>query len=945
MSLPDPERWAQLSPMLDELLDLSPQAQVAQLAALRASDPALASELDTLLQASRLAKASGLLSGDAGLIPLDDTSLAGQRIGAYRLEALIGEGGSGAVWRARRDDGQYDGSVAIKLLHLSWVGRTAAQRFQREGAILARLAHPNIARMLDAGAVRVGQPGCQPYLVLELVEGDRIDLYADAHRLNVEQRLALFAQVLAALTHAHSHLVIHRDIEPSNILVSDDGTVKLLDFGIAKLLEEHTEPDVANPLTRDGARALTPEFAAPEQLRGETVTTATDVYALGVVLYQLLAGRHPTALERANAAQFIVATIETDPTLLSSAVEQAAPQEAARIAEQRATTPQRLARQLRGDLSNIVAHCLRKLPAERYVTTAALGEDLRRYLAHEPVSARADSLLYRTAKFARKHRAAVAAAGLTTLALVAATGVTTWQMLEAQQQREEAKAQAAKAEAAANFLDLMVTEIGADGGTPTPRQMLDRGLYLLDHSEGADPKFVVDQLVDLGSRYSAIGQTDKESETLARAETLARSLHYDEGLVAALCTQIMTELTLGHRERAQARFSEAQSVLARLRQPRPLLFAAWLLVGSELDSANGHPADAIARSQRALDLLESTGNGQNPMVIVALSNLSKFHGALGDAFKAFDYRRLASAALDRLGRAGTVSKLIVMSNEATSLANFGEPQHSLELFEELLRRFEARGASPANRLFFNVNYSATLSTMGRYDEALTRLDQTITEARASKNLHAQEAAALFRARTLVRAGQWPQARQALNEIEAAYRVDTVKNKRGLQGIALARAELQLRTGDIDTARRTLDALLQEVGYPAAQTSWALRGALPLAAELALVQHQPARAEAFALAAAEFATKQARDPAQSADVGRAMVLVVRARQAGGNVSGAIQALQSAIPPLANGYGSEHASVKEARALLATLSPPTGPVKQASARRSLQPQHPDAFAPVA
>ena len=921
MSLPRAKRWAQLSPMLDELLDVSPEAQVARLAALRTSDPALADELDMLLKQNRLAAASGLLSGDAGLPPLGETSLVGQRIGAYRLEALIGEGGSGAVWRGRRDDGQYEGSVAIKLLHLSWVGHVAAERFRREGAILARLTHPNIARMLDAGVT----PGGQPYLVLELVDGDRIDLYADAHRLNVEQRIALFAQVLAALTHAHSHLVIHRDIKPSNILVGRDGTVKLLDFGIAKLLEEHTEPGAAIELTRDGARALTPEFAAPEQLRGEPVTTATDVYALGVVLYELLAGRHPTAFERASAAQFIVATIETDPTLLSSAVEQAEPQDAARIAEQRATTPQRLARQLRGDLSNIVARCLRKAPQERYVTPAELGEDLRRYLAHEPVSARADSLLYRTAKFARKHRAAVAAAGLTTLALVAATGVTTWQMLEARQQREEAKAQSAKAEASANFLHLMVTEIGADGGTPNPRQMLDRGLYLLDHSGGADPKFMVDQLVELGDNYSAIYQTDKESEVLTRAETLARSLPYDEGLAAALCQQIDTELTLGRREKAQARFAEAQSVLARLRKPPPGLVALCQLTGADLDSANGHTVDAIARTQQALDLLESTGNRQHPLVIASLSRLTAFHGDLGEALKAFEYLRLASAALDRLGRAGTVSKLVQMSNEASSLANFGEPRRSLELFDEVVQLLRARGASPANSVLYTLNYGNGLSAMGRYDEALVTLEQAIAVARTSKNLRVQEAAEFFRARTLVRAGQWSQAWLALDEIEAAYRVDAVKNEGRLQGIALARAEWQLRTGDAAAAQRTLDELLKDAGYPAQTSSWVLRVALPLAAELALVQHQPARAEAVALAAVETATKAARDPAQSADVGRAMVLVARTRQAGGNTGGAVQALQSAMAPLANGYGGEHAAVKEARELLATLSSPTGPAK--------------------
>jgi eukaryotic-like serine/threonine-protein kinase len=921
MRLPDAERWAQLSPLLDELLDLSAEAQADRLMDLRVTDPALADELDTLLQAGRLAKASGLLNGNAGLAPPGETSLAGQHIGAYRLEALIGEGGSGAVWRARRDDGQYEGSVAIKLLHLSWVGGAAAERFRREAAILARLTHPNIARMLDAGVT----PGGQPYLVLELVEGERIDWYADAQRLSVEQRIALFAQVLAALTHAHSHLVIHRDIKPGNILVGQDGTVKLLDFGIAKLLEEHTEPDAAVELTRDGARALTPEFAAPEQLRGEPVTTATDVYALGVALYQLLAGRHPTALERASAAQFIVATIQTDPKLLSGAVEQAKPQDATRIAEQRATTPQRLVRQLRGDLSNIVARCLRKAPQERYLTPAALEEDLRRYLAHEPVSAHADSMLYRATKFVLKHRAAVAATSLTTLALVAATGITTWQMLEARLQREEAKLQAAKAEASANFLHLMVTEIGADGGTPTPRQMLDRGLYLLDHNAGADPKFLVDQLVELGDNYSAIYQTDKESEVLTRAETLARSLPYDEGLAAALCQQIDTELTLGHREKAQARFAEAQIVLARLRKPPPGLVAICQLTGANLDSANGNTVDAIARTQKTLGLLESTGNGQHPLVIASLSRLAAFHGDLGEALKAFEYLRLASAALDRLGRAGTVSKLVQMSNEASSLANFGEPRRSLELFEEVMRLLQARDASPANSVLYTLNYGNGLSAMGRYDEALAALGQAIAVARASKNLRVQEAAQLFRARTLVRAGQWKQARQALDEIEAAYRVDTVKNKRGLQGIALARAEWQLRTGDTATAQRTLDALLKDVGYPAQTASWVLRGALPLAAELALAQREPARAEVVALAAVEIATKQARDPAQSADVGRAMALVAQARQASGSTSGAIQALQAAIPPLANGYGEEHAAAKEARALLATLSSTPGPAR--------------------
>jgi serine/threonine-protein kinase len=287
MALPDPARWQRLSPWVDELLDLTEPARAERLAALRADDPTLAAE--DLLAANRQADDADFLTGvaDAAVgAEAPPVALEGRRFGAYTLVGPLGQGGSGAVWRARRDDGRFEGEVAVKLLHLALLGQAAARRFEREGAILARLSHPNIARLLDAG---IGEGG-QPYLVLELVEGERIDRHCDAKRLTIAQRLALFADALAAVAHARRHLVIHRDIKPANILVDRDGRVKLLDFGIAKLSED----EEVSEITREGGRALTPEFAAPEQLRGEPVTTATDVYALGVLLYGLLAGAHPT---------------------------------------------------------------------------------------------------------------------------------------------------------------------------------------------------------------------------------------------------------------------------------------------------------------------------------------------------------------------------------------------------------------------------------------------------------------------------------------------------------------------------------------------------------------------------------------------------------------------------------------------------------------------------
>jgi serine/threonine-protein kinase len=308
----------------------------------------------------------------------------------------------GTVWLARRSDGRYEGRVAVKLLNLALLDPVGSERFRREGTLLARLSHPNIARLLDAGVTGGGQP----FLVLEYVEGTRIDRYCDDRRLTPEARLRLFLDVLAAVSHAHANLVVHRDLKPSNILVAQDGTVKLLDFGIAKLLEEGQGGAEASTLTDVGGRVLTPEYAAPEQIRGEPVTIATDVYALGVLLYLLLAGRHPTAHDGQSVATYLQGALDTEPPRLSASV--TGP-------EARATSLERLRRLYAGDLDNIVAKALRKRPEERYHTVGALADDLRHHLNDEPVSARPESWGYRTARFIRRHRAGVAAAAVTTL--------------------------------------------------------------------------------------------------------------------------------------------------------------------------------------------------------------------------------------------------------------------------------------------------------------------------------------------------------------------------------------------------------------------------------------------------------------------------------------------------------------------------------------------------
>ena len=394
--LPGRHRWARFSRLLDEVMDLDEAARHARLTQLARGEPALAAELRSLLRAAQRADDAGFLRGTlrAGQ---PQPGLPGRRIGAYRIDAELGQGGTGSVWLARRVDGHGEARVAIKLLHMSLLGQAGAARFRQEGAILARLAHPQVAALLDAGVTPEGQP----YLVLEFVDGLPIDRYCDEHGLNVEDRLGLAGQVMQGLAHAHGHGVVHRDIKPSNILVTPAGQVKLLDFGIAKWLCG-PEPQ-RGPLTADGHRVMTPRYAAPEQFHGLPVTPATDVYAMGVLLYELLCGRSPNGAAQ-DARALARLTLDTEPPRMAKALLQD-PATAAGIAAARGTTLVRLHRQLRGDLQNIVAMAMRKAAGERYASMAACAADVARYLGHQPVHAVPDSLARRLSGVLRRHQA------------------------------------------------------------------------------------------------------------------------------------------------------------------------------------------------------------------------------------------------------------------------------------------------------------------------------------------------------------------------------------------------------------------------------------------------------------------------------------------------------------------------------------------------------------
>jgi eukaryotic-like serine/threonine-protein kinase len=361
MTVMDPDRWRRLEPLLDRALELAPAERSAWLHAMDADSPDVAAELRGLLACDERAER------DRFLTELAKPSLAGLQLGAYTLEKELGRGGMGSVWLARRTDRRLNGLAAVKLLNLSGSSAGGQERFSREGSVLARLNHAGIARLFDSGI----SPDGQRFLVLEYVDGQRIDRFVEEHALPLTERVRLFLRVLDAVAYAHANQVVHRDLKPTNIFVTGDGTVKLLDFGIAKLVDA-ADDGTTDAATLEGRCPFTPEFAAPEQVRGEAITTATDVYGLGVLLYVLLSGRHPTFRGAGSAVATTGELFAAEPSPLGL-----------------------------GDLDTVLVKSLRQAPSGRYQTAAEFSADLQRWLQHDQVRAPADSLAYRARKFTR----------------------------------------------------------------------------------------------------------------------------------------------------------------------------------------------------------------------------------------------------------------------------------------------------------------------------------------------------------------------------------------------------------------------------------------------------------------------------------------------------------------------------------------------------------------
>jgi serine/threonine-protein kinase len=603
----------------DDWLDASEAQRAQLLVTLAAGDAAVFERVQALIAADARIDTVHFMRGAALLEiePAGDAAqhgdLAGKRIGAWRVERLLGRGGMGEVWLAARDDGAHAGRAAIKLLRSLRGDVRAQERFLREGQILSRLEHPHIARLLDAGGLEDGQR----YLVLEYVDGERIDDWCDRLRLPLAARLELFVQVCTAVAYAHANLVVHRDLKPSNIFVDAQGGAKLLDFGVAKLLEDE---EGGAALTRASGVAITPEYAAPEQIENKPITVATDVYALGNVLYLLLSGRRPYDDNLATPAQWARAIVETEPRRLSAST-QVDGAETQRRAQARATTPEQWRRALRGDLETIVAKALKKNPAERYASAQALADDIRRYLEHKPILARDDGWLYRTRKFVRRHRVGVGASALLAAAITTGIAGVVWQARIAQREAEHAQR-------SQKFLVGVLEDLNPyssrHANRPNTADVIGNALARIDSDFADAPETQIEL-------RTTIGDVLYRLDDLARARDVAhtnldamRALYGEASpkLGVGWSTYGQYSMDMGDLDTAGKAFASADAVLrdagpssAKLRVSLMTHWAKLENLRGDHVAAHGHH-EAVLREHRAMQ------GGRSPDVVMDLMNLA-----------------------------------------------------------------------------------------------------------------------------------------------------------------------------------------------------------------------------------------------------------------------------------------------------------------------------------
>ena len=751
-----------------------------------ADDPDLREEVDLLLE-HHVPTGSDLLEecavGAAHLRLNADVERTGTRIGAYRLFREIGHGGMGTVYLAERDDEQYRQQVAIKLINPGLRGEAIRRRFRTEMQILADLNHPNIARLFDGGETEDGVP----YLVMEYVEGSPINHYCDEHKLSTEQQLELFRTVCNAVQYAHQHLVIHRDIKPGNILVTGEGVPKLVDFGIAKLLNpERSTPEA----TATVMMFMTPEYASPEQVHGTPVTTATDIYSLGVVLYELLSGRLPYRVKSRVPHEIAKAICEQDPERPSTSI--------GNRNGPKATEPRK---RLHSDLDNIVLMAMRKEPHRRYATAEQFVEDIDRHLNRLPVRARQDTFTYRAGKFIRRQKIAVAAAALVAVTLLVGIIATAWQARVAQSERARSERRFNEVRQLANSFVFEVHDavVNLPGSTTARSLIVERGLSYLD-SLAQDAAGDRGLQRELAAAYEKLGAV-QYTPSVAHLGDLEGALQ-------------------SHRKAAALRESLVAAEPTNLDYRRELLDSYWFI--ATLLGAHGDMASELKMlreqlpARQELAVVEKTNFLDRYNLAATYAYIGSISMEMGDARGALDNQQQAFKLREQLSHLDPNTtrsrRALTISYEYLGLAtdHAGDTKTALELQQRGLEIREALvGADPLNtdlRLMLIESYRFTgdlllklgdkESAAAHYRKQLALNKEMVASDPANAQFRRNEAVALVKAGDIeARSGQ---TATALSHYTKALRIREQLSANAKQDTLIQRdlAEVWIKLGDM-----------------------------------------------------------------------------------------------------------------------------------------------------
>lgn len=785
--------WQQLSELLDKALDVAEDERLQWLSSLPEDLAALKATLQELL-----AQSAGIETSDYLAKPPDFAAalLAEYKsaqwaemfqidniIGSYRLIRELGCGGMGSVWLAERVDGKFKRQVALKFPYAGPNQRQLAERLAREREILAGLEHRNIARLYDADVTASGQP----FLVLEYINGVPITEYCDQQQLTIDERLKVFQQVLEAVCYAHANLVIHRDLKPSNILITADGIVHLLDFGIAKFVADGEVHETA--LTHIGGRALTPDYASPEQLAREPVTTASDVYSLGVLLYELLTGNRPYRLQRDTPHALEEAIEKADIALPSRA------DITAQVALNRNASVRQLKKLLTGDLDTLILKALKRNPAERYGSADAFLDDVRRYINREPILAQPDSQWYRLRKFVLRNRVVVASLAAIMIALMTGTGIALWQAHQAKLERDRAVAAAGRSEAVSDFVQLMVTEV-TDGNQPiTIQSLLDRSEKIATQTYFKNDGQRAAIQAMLGDYYLSL-RKPSQANTILSGALATLGANTDPVLKARLlCLSAVSHLMIGERKVAEQQMLEGLADASSA----PEIQARCLEARTYFDYQDGRLEAMLADSKLAQALLLRSGVNAPALNASLLSDMGVAYEHLGQFSIAERCYVDAIELLNSLGRGETITALRVENNWATFYSGNGNPLEALVHFDRAAEIAQKRGEDLSSNDLAYSNQARGLLYLGRYDEAYAEYQKSFLAARQQHDLITMVTAKEGMAETLLANGKLEQAEEFIREADSMIHSELPKREELQQYIITLYGLLATKRGQLDEA--------------------------------------------------------------------------------------------------------------------------------------------------